>query len=161
MKNIIKNSLLIGSKAFAELFLQNSSLPSSTFAPGASSIISLTTSLTYEHPLSFSSFLIFSPLFHFFPPVLPSFHSLLPTPISNNGSQLNVSIFFTACISLVLPFLSLSVSFILKAPYFTPFLDLLWGIGPLRWYISGLKSKKLLQCVFPCPLFCLSLETQT
>ena len=26
--------------------------------------------------------------------------------------------------------------------------------------ISGLKSKKLLQCVFPCPLFCLSLELQ-
>ena len=26
---------------------------------------------------------------------------------------------------------------LLKAPYFTPFWDLIWGIGPLRWYISG------------------------
>ena len=43
----------------------------------------------------------------------------------------------------------------LKGPY------LIWGIGPLRWYISGLKLNKLQQCVFPCPLFCLSLELQT
>ena len=31
----------------------------------------------------------------------------------------------------------------------------------MRWYISGLLSKRLLLCVFPCPLFCLSLELQT
>ena len=35
----------------------------------------------------------------------------------------------------------------LKGPYFTPFWDLIWGIGPRRRYFSGF---------FPCPLSCLS-----
>lgn len=72
MKNRIKNCFLIGSKAFAELFLQTHHSPSLPLLPGANSIISLTMSLAYKHPLSFSFPIYLSP-FHV------SFHSPCPS----------------------------------------------------------------------------------
>ena len=47
----------------------------------------------------------------------------------------------------------------LKGPYFTLFCD--WGIGPTKMIYQWFKVEKLLLCVFPCPVFCLSLELQT
>ncbi len=81
MKNRIKNSLLIGSKASAELFLQTHHSPSLPLLPGANSIISLLCLTLIKTHSAFPSF--FFSLFHAFsliPPPLsfPALHSLRP-----------------------------------------------------------------------------------
>ena len=81
MKNRIKNTLLIGSKAFPELFLQTHHSPSLPLLPGANSIIPLTMSSSYEHPLSLASSAFSLSHMAFLPlllsPSLPSNHSIL------------------------------------------------------------------------------------
>lgn len=75
MKNRIKNSLLIGSKAFAEPFLQIHHSPSLPLLLGANSIIFYTVSHPYEHPLAFPSAsfsLPFMSILLFLPPSLPA-----------------------------------------------------------------------------------------
>lgn len=151
MKNWIKNSLLIGSKAFAELFFQTHHSPSLPLLPGANSIISLTMSYSYEHPLSFSfmSLLLFlPPSLSPCPPITPS--SLFSFPYC--GSHLFLvrvyfpPVFFSHCLHSPLSF-CLCVSFTMKyfqlQICFTGFIrkNLLPKLHSL-WWISWLTEDK-------------------
>lgn len=106
MKNRIKNSRLIGSKAFAELFLQTHHSPSLPLLPGANSIISLTTSSSYEHPLLSSPAFSLSFSSSFLPLSLPLHHSILPLFHSQTvdlNSFCKPPCLISSCISLSLP----------------------------------------------------------
>lgn len=112
IKNRIKNSRLIESKALAEPFLQTHQFPSLPLLPNANSIISLTTS-PYKHPVSI-----------FFPSFSCSFMSSLPliSPSLNSLPSLCLLFFFqpaTVCnlypfsssLCLILSGISCSLSF--------------------------------------------------
>ena len=55
---------------------------------------------------------------------------------------------------------SLQLYTYLKGPYFTPFLDFIWGIGSPKMIYRHFKVKKT-AAMFPCLLFCLPLVLQT
>lgn len=128
MKNRIKNSLLIGSEAFAELFFQTHHSPFLPLLSGANSIICLTMSDAYGHPLSFS-FLFFSlsPCL-FITPFSSCYYSQTVTP---KPFCFSPRVFFP-CISVSLP------------PHPAVFLCLSILSNVVFWCIIGFMKKEIL-----------------